>query len=235
MNFIQKIFLKEIDKEVHLQFQKFSRGIFKNKSLITARKTKKKYSISTGYEFANWLVKKVAEKVGDRRTNFKGAIISTQDLTGELDFNEKKQFQGVKKYLIDKEMSGNEVLALLGKFPKAFFALSFQSDDSKLKIKPKAPKSGKPKNKEGEILKASFCKITTTDENIGRGFVFEQNDFKKANIRHTYIIEEIIIPEELKDSKDFSLIREESRRKGKIIRIADIDGKEIKKEIEFEA
>ena len=235
MNFIEKIFLKKIDSLVHLQFQKFSRGIFKDKVVISAKKTGNKYTIFTSYEFANELVRETAEKLGSNKTNIKGSIISTADLTGKLDFNDKKQFQGVKSYIIDKEMSGNEILNLLNEFPKAFFGLTFNADDTNLKVKAKAPKSGKSKNKEGERPKPDFCKIITTDANIGKGFVFEKNDFKKADLVHTYIIESIEVPEHLKKSEDFLLIREESKRKGKILREGEIDGEKIKKEVDFEA
>ena len=54
-------------------------------------------------------------------------------------------------------------------------------------------------------------------------------------IKHDFIINEIVIPDELKNEKDFAKIREMSRRKGKIIRNLNIDGKDVKKEIEFEA
>ncbi len=235
MNFIEKIFLKKIDNTVHLQFQKFSRGVFKDKALVNAKKTGNKYTIFTSYEFANELVREVAEKLGNGKANFKGAVISTSDLTGKLDFNDKKQFQGVKSYIIDKEMSGNDVLKLLNEFPKAFFGLSFSAGDTELKIKAKAPKSGKPKSKEGENPKADFCKIITTDEKIGKGFVFEKHDFKKADLRHTYIIESIEVPEHLKKSEDFLLVREESKRKGKILREGEIDGEKVKEEVEFSA
>ena len=40
MNFIKKIFDKKIDNSVHLQFQKFSKGEFKDKALIEARDAK---------------------------------------------------------------------------------------------------------------------------------------------------------------------------------------------------
>jgi len=235
MNFIEKIFLKKIDHSVHLQFQKFSRGIFKEKAIISAKKSGNKYTIFTSYEFANELVREAAEKLGNGKANFKGAVISTSDLTGKLDFNDKKQFQGVKSYIIDKEMSGTEVLKLLNEFPKAFFGLTFNAGDTQLKIKAKAPKSGKAKNKEGERPKPDFCKIITTDEKIGKGFVFEKHDFKKADLNHTYIIESIEVPENLKKSDDFLLIREESRRKGKILREGEIDEEKISKEVEFEA
>lgn len=231
MNFIKKIFDGDIDESVHLQFQKFSKGEFKDRAIIKAKQSRGKYTIITTAEFANEMVKTVAEKLGDEKTNIKGAIISTSDLSGELDFQNKKQFQDVKKYIIDKEMSGNEIINLINKFPKAFFALSFKTekDNTTLKIKPKAPKSAKPKNKE-EKSKPNFCKLITTDSKLEKSFVFEKPDFKTAEITHTFVIEEIIPPEM---EADYEKIREMAKRKGKIIREAVIDGNEMNKEIEF--
>lgn len=234
MNFIQKIFQGESDSLVHLQFQKFSRGEFQNKALISAKRTKDKYTISTTAEFANELVRFCAEKLGDDKAQITGAIVSTSDLKSEIEFKEIKQFQGVKRYLIDKEMTGKEILTLIEKFPKAFFALSFSFNGTSLKIKPKAPKSAKPKTKE-EKPKPNFCKIVTSDHELGSSFVFEKPDFKKAEISHTYIIKEIEIPEEVKKTEDFAKMREEAKRRGTIIREAEIDGKKIKKEKDFVA
>src|SRR3990167_6449884 len=186
MNFIKRIFDNQIDNSVHLQFQKFSRGEFKNRALIEAKKSKLGYKIKTSAEFANELVKSMAKKLGERKTNVTGAIISTSDLKNEIKFKEIKQFQGVKRYLIDNEMSGKEILGLLEKFPKTFFALSFSVDEDVL-------------------------------------------------IKHVFLIEKIEIPNELKNSKDFAMVREKSKRAGKIIRIANIDEKEEKREKEFSA
>lgn len=234
MNFIKKIFDKRCDEKVHLQFQKFSKGEFKNRALIEVKKTGKGWAIKTSAEFANELVRIMAEKLGDAKTRVTGAIVSTQDLTG-IEFKDKKQFQGVKRYLIDNSMSGKEILNMLDEFPKNFFALSFDIEDEKLKIKPKAPKSGKPgKEKEGGP-KADFCSLKTTEEKIVKSFVFEKEDFKSARINHIFIIERIEIPAELKDSKDFAKIREESKRVGKVIRNAIIDGQEMNSEEEFSA
>lgn len=234
MNFIKKCLDKNFDKSVHLQFQKFSKGEFRDKAGIHVKKTGNKFTIFTSAEFANEFVRACAEKLGNDRVQVTGAIVSTSDLQNKLKFKEIKQFQGVKRYLIDKDMSGGEILNLLNEFPKTFFALSFEAGDFKLKIKPKAPKSGKP-GKPGEKKKPDFCKLITTDTEIGKSFVFEKLNFKKAEISHVFFIEEIIIPEELKKEKDFALIREKSLRKGKIIREALIDGENIKTEIEFEA
>jgi len=236
MNFIKKIFDKKIDESVHSQFQKFSRGEFKDKALVKVKKVKDKYTILTTYEFANEFVKMVAEKLGSDKTKIMGTIVSTSDLTEELNFKEKKQFQGVKRYMIDSEMSGEELLNLLDKFPKAFFGLSFnvEKENLQLKIKAKAPKSAKPKNKE-ESPAPDFCKLITNDREIAVSFVFEKPDFKTAEISHDFIIEEIVVPEELKNEKDFAIVREKSLRKGKIIRNAVIDGNEMKSEVDFEA
>lgn len=235
MNFIKKVFDGETDESVHLQFQKFSKGEFINRALIEVKKTGKGFNIKTSAEFANGLVRMMAEKLGEESTLVKGAIVSTADLTGELEFKDKKQFQGVKRYLIENEMTGTEIINLLDKFQKNFFALTFNVGDEKLKIKPKAPKSGKPgKEKEGGP-KADFCSLKTPDSEIAKSFVFEKNDFKEARINHTFYIEEIIVPEELKSSDDFALIREKSIRKGRIVRKAIIDEQEMKSEKGFEA
>lgn len=230
MNFIKKIFDGNIDKNVHSQFQKFSKGEFRDRAGIAARQSKGKYTITTAQEFANELVKEVAKKLGEEKTIVKGAIVSTNDLTGEIDFQDKKQFQGVKRYLIEKEMSGSEILDLMEKFPKAFFALSFTADHTVLKIKPKAPKSGKSGSKKNKKQKPNFCRLTTMDKELGESFVFENPNFKKAEINHHFIINELIFP---KGEEDYSKIRELAKRKGKIIREANIDEKDVVKEKEF--
>ncbi len=234
MNFIKKIFDEKIDELVHLEFQKFSKGEFINKALIEAKNSKGKYTVKTSPEFANGIVRNFAEKLGENKTNVTGAIVSTLDLKDEVEYKDIKQFQGVKRYLIDKEMSGNEIIKLLDKFPKNFFALSFSiSDGDILKIKPKAPKSGKPGSKGEKAPKADFCTIKTKDRKIGESFVFEKKDFKKARINHTYLIDKLEIPEESKNSGDFKKMREDAKRIGKIIRNAEIDEKKIVSEKEF--
>lgn len=234
MNFMSDLFDGKTGPSIHLQFQKFSRGEFGNRALIKARRSGSKYTIYTTSEFSNELVRETAKKLGGDKTRVTGAIISTSNLREILDFKEIKQFQGVKRYIIDKEMTGDEIISLLEKFPKAFFALSFSCDrdSTSLKIKPKSPKSGKPGSKGDKKPKVNFCKLTTTDSELGKSFVFEKPDFKKAEISHKFIINEIIKPE---GETDFEKIRELAKRKGKIIREAVIDDKESVKEVEFVA
>ncbi|NCO17991.1 hypothetical protein COT60_01105 [Candidatus Pacearchaeota archaeon CG09_land_8_20_14_0_10_30_9] len=233
MNFIKKIVDKKIDELVHAQFQKFSRGIFKDRAVLKVKKSKGKYTINSSSEFANELIFIMAQKLGNKKTLVSGAVVSTSNLKEKIDFKEIKQFQGVKRYLIEKEMSGDELVKLILEFPKTFFGLSFQIDEeNSLKVKPKAPKSGKP-GKGDEEPKADFCKLITNDSELGKSFVFEKNDFKTAEIKHEFVIEEIILPQT--EEKDFAKIREMAKRKGKIIRYANIDGLKSIKEYEFTA
>jgi hypothetical protein len=236
MNFIKKIVDGEKNESIHLLFKKFSKGEFKDRALIFAKRTAKNISIKTSAEFANELVKDCGEKLGEEKTNVTGAIVTTSDLTDELEFKEKKQFQGVKRYMIDAEMSGNEIVSLVEKFSKAFFGLSFTGANFKLKIKAKAPKTGKPGSKKNDDpIIPDFCRLVTEDLKFGESFIFEKQDFKIANINHTFFIDEIIVPEELKKSEDFAKIRELAKRKGRILREGEIDGQKISKEIAFEA
>ena len=65
MNFIKKIVDGKVDSFVHLQFQKFSKGEFINRALIRVKKVKDKFTINTSSEFANELVKSMAQKLGE--------------------------------------------------------------------------------------------------------------------------------------------------------------------------
>ncbi len=230
MNFIKKVFDKKIDEPVHFYFQKFSKGEFRDRAFIYAKQSKGKYTIFTTAEFANEMVRSIAEKLGSEQTSVKGAIVTTENL--DIEFKDKKQFQGVKRFLIENEMSGTEIIELLEKYPKAFFALTFNSKDSQLRIKPKAPKSRKPKSKKDGVQKPDFCKLITTDKELGQSFIFEKTDFEQAEVSHTYFITEMVLP---KGETDFAKIRELAKRKGKIVRKALIDGEELNSESDLEA
>jgi hypothetical protein len=231
--FIKKIFENKVDDSVHKQFQKFSKGEFKNRAMIKASNSKGKFSIYTSYEYANGFVKMLAEKLGNEKTHVSGAIITTTDLTGKLNFKDKKQFMGIKQYIMDSEMTGNEILDIYNKFPLAFLGLSFKAKDNELKTKAKAPKSAKPSPKGEAAPKIDFCKLITRDKELLKNILFDISlDFKKVEITHTFLITDLVLP---KDEKDFAKIRELAKRKGKIIRKITIDGKEIVKEKEFEA
>ncbi|MEK6899410.1 MAG: hypothetical protein AABW79_04925 [Nanoarchaeota archaeon] len=230
-SFINKIFQQEIDEIVHLQFQKFSRGIFKGKAMIKAKDSSKGFSFSTTSEYANDLVRALAEKLGSSKAEISGVVVSTANLEGKIPSTGKKQFMGIKQYVISGQMSGAEIIGLLNGFPDAFFALSFSSSDVVLKIKAKAPKSAKPSTSE-KGPKIDFCSVKTTDKEFVKKFIFEELNFKDFEARHTYVIEEIILPVKYSSPEE---LRKLAKRKGKLVRETTIDGVSHKKEIEFVA
>lgn len=231
-NVFKKIFEGKIDGDVHNEFVKFSRGVFNDKYLIEGRRQKDKFAIKTGYEFANYLVRKCLEKINGE-VDVKGVIVTTLNLNSDIKFviSNVKQFAGVKQYVIDCKVNSMDVLGLMDKYPKVFYALSFSTADCELKIKAKAPKSGKPSNKNGGEPKADFCSLKTKDVELVKDLFFDFPDFKEIKISHTVQIDSVILPQ---NENDPVKLRELAKKKGKIIRDIEIDGRKEKKEREFE-
>ena len=68
---------------------------------------------------------------------------------------------------------------------------------------------------------------------FAKEFAFDVSiDFKKLFIKHTFFVKDIIVPKEYEN--DFLKARLYSKRKGKIIRIIDIDGRTEEREFDFE-
>ena len=230
---IQKIANKNFDEEVHNEFTKFSRGIFQNRYLIEAKRQKDKWSIKTSSEFANFLVKSLLEKESIDLP-IKGIIVSTLDITSGsgIPVENIKKYIGIQQAVINTTISPKRVLDLMNKYPKGFFALSFKTQDSELKIKEKAPKSGKPASKGDDGPKADFCALKTTNEHLVRSLLFDCPPAIETKIVHTLEITDIKIPKGISDPKE---LREKAVRKGRLIGYINADGKKIEKSYDFEA
>lgn len=230
---IYQIFKGEKDDSIHGEFVKFSKGTFSDKYLIECKKQKNIWSIKTSAEFANFFVRYCLEKINGE-VEVSGVIVATFDVQDKAEFEieKTKQFMGVKQAVVNTKTNPEKILNLMNAYPRAFFALSFNAGAYQLKIKPKAPKSAKPSASGEKEATADFCSLKTSDSEIIRDLFFDNADFKEAKIKHNIIINEIILP---KDAKDPAEMREKAIRKGKIERIAIYDGKEMKKESNFEA
>ena len=234
--FIRKIFDDEVDELAHLQFVKYSRGEFKNKAMVTCKaQAKGIFRIGTTAEYSNELVRFLAEKIGDDEVKVSGVIMTTLDLEGQFEYDEKKNALGIKKYVLEREMSGSKMLELLDKFPKCFFGLSFSFKGTELKIKPKSPKSAKPSSKGEAEIKVDFCKLKSDDKELVKELLFDVDGFKEVIVNHTFMIDEIVVVDELKAEagEDYKRIKEEAKRKGKVVRKLVVDGVEKVVEKEF--
>ncbi|MEK6919031.1 MAG: hypothetical protein AABW73_03245 [Nanoarchaeota archaeon] len=218
---INKVFSGKIDDEAHGDFVKFSKGLFTDKFLVDAKKQKGGiFSFKTSYEFANYLVRTCASEVSDNSPiEVTGVVVSTRNLKSELPFpiSSVKQFAGVKQAIIKASIKPSDILAATEKLPKAFFALSFKTSKSQLKIKAKAPKSGKPSTKGDVKAVPDFCSLKTTNHVIVHDLLFDIKDkvFDSASISHNFEIKRINVP---KGVTDPVAMREKATREGTIKR-----------------
>lgn len=234
---IKKIFDGKFDEEVHISFLKFGRGEYRDKYLLEGKKQAKDWSIKGGSEFANFFVRRGMEKVNGP-INTKGVIVSTKNLVDEIPFEIKKtsNFQGVRKMVVDTTLNSKDVIELMNKYPKVFFALSFDGPDFTLKIKPKAPMSGKPgaakDDEEGPSV--DFCSLKTTDKKLVDEIFFDCGEFKEIKVAHDIKIDDIIYPSNVEKMKPEE-VREAAKKKGVLTRRVLRDGQKSSTEAKFVA
>lgn len=234
MNTIKKIFEGGIDEEVHSEFVKFGRGIFKDRYLLEMKKQKDAWSVKTSAEFANFLVRTcLAQESG--KVKMSGAIITTLKLEGKFPFEIErvKQFAGIKQYIVNSELEAPKLLEFMKEHPRLFYGLSFSNERTQLKIKAKAPKSGKPATKGEDAPKADFCSLKTKDAGLVRDLFFDlPESAKEAKINHTLEINDIVLPKGVSDPVE---LREKAERKGIVKRIVTISGEKKESQKEFSA
>lgn len=225
-NFIKKIFENKIDEKVHNQFVRFSKGVFEKRAAISF-KTNGKVRLSTGFELTNDMVELFASIAG----NFKASgILLTIDDPKEFEIEGKKKKGIFQADITDKEMSAEDIRKISEK--AYFMLLDCSASGIELKIKKKLPKPGKSA---AAKVNDTFCVMDADkrfEKQIIQDFLFDIQQCKKAKIVHTYHIDEIIMPT---GEKDFEEIRKKAKRKGRIIRIINADGKEKTEQRDFAA
>ncbi len=230
---IYDIFAGVENNSAHDDFIKYSKGVFTHKYLIEARKQKEAWSIKTGPEFVNYLVRTCLARVSEP-IMVTGVIVSTFDVNTEaqklFSVESEKRFMGVKQLMINTELKPADLLALMDKYPRAFFALSFTTPETIIKTKAKAPKSTKPAANGEKEPAPTFCSVKTSDKVLIKTLFFDFPDFKEIKINHTLTITEIVLPKGVSDPVH---LREQSKRKGTITRIAMVNGIEKRSEAEF--
>ncbi len=220
MNFIKKIFEGKIDDSVHLQLIRFGKGNYKGRAPIILKKSKR-VKLNGGFEFANDFALLAAEM----SAKFEGFVWSKKELPG---LNGKKK---AEKYIYEVKDLDSEKIKELSK-EAYYFLLDAEGNNLKLRIKKKLPKPGKDEHK----IDDKFCQLEIDEkyfEKIKNDFFWDIGDCKKAKAVHEYEITEIVKPNE--KIEDFAKLRELAKRKGKLIRTIDCDGKEIVNKVDFEA
>ena len=232
MNFVKKVVNKEIDDSVHSQFVRFGKGEYNGRFLLSLWKSKK-IKMKSSFEFANDFVK-ICSSFGNCKGS--GIVLSKKDISEIMRVNNIQGYSETKKgglyyqNTIDEQELTSQQLQELEK-ESYFTLLDLEGNEFKLKIKKKLPKPGKSEDK----IDDKFCQLEAGEKyysQIKQDFFWDTPEAKKIQIKHSLVINSIIMPE---GEKDFAKIRELSKRKGKITRKIDADGQELVKEFDFEA
>jgi len=203
MLFTDKIFKGKIDNFVHDSLVRFGKGTFEGRGAMKITLSKTDLKLTASYD----LVKDITLIVADYTDKIKinGIVIKSK-----------------KKEELDKEISGTELKKLCEE--NSYILLNLKFDKYSVAVGKSLPKPGKePKN--------NFCKCVLPIELLKE--ITDLENFKKAEITHTIIIEDIVVPEAIKE--DFEQARLNAKRKGTILRKTIVDKKESEEKAKFEA
>lgn len=227
--FIKKIWQNETDESVHLQFIRFSRGKFENK-FVTTLSRNGKCKLSTTFELANNLVSLASTLVSRIKVN--GVLLTRENpdsLIRQLGIKATfKKKAAIFATEIDAELTAEQIKRIA---EVAYFMLfDCTAEGIELKIKKKLPP---PSKSSSEKVNDKFCVLEADIKNwpkIKDEFAFDMDDFKKAQVRHTIEINEVVLPQ---GEKDFEKVRLNAKKKGTITRDIVADGKEKTDKREF--
>ncbi|MBI5871882.1 hypothetical protein HZB88_02250 [archaeon] len=229
MNFIRKAIQGEADEFTHRQFVRYGKGEFE-RLLFDIKVYTGNFSVKASFDFANELFGMIAENIKDE-ADLKGRIAASSDFEkeiGEIGLNVVGYSKRGKIYTaeFDCQASPEQLRQIFEKFRCNPLLLSVSSKEFSLRVKTSIPKIG------GKV-KDNFCSASLPIALLNEfAFDFPSPVFRQAKIVHKIIIDEIIIPKEYEN--DFEKARLNAKRKGSIVRIMNIDGREIKKEYKIE-
>ncbi len=227
MNFIRKIYEKNVDEKVHQKFIRYSTGEFEKEEFMI-KKGSSFVQIKAGFEYLDVMFDLIAQCVSED-VSLNGVIITKNNIINELnEFGiEPKKVTG-KKYTIEETMTSDKFKEFVNKFNSYSLLIKLKSGKYSISVKKSIPKPGKI------LEKFVTAKFGLKDlDLIKKEFLFDikVDNFKDISIKHTYVIDEIIIPDEFKNNPEEARLN--AKRKGRIIRKIDIDGKTEEKEIEL--
>jgi len=231
-NFIKNIVDGNVSDFEHKKFTRFSKGRFE-REIIKINLVAQKIKVSSGFEYNDVLQKMLSKIFVENKQvdsiNVKGSVFSKSKEKPDVILNKLEidfETKG-KKRIIDETMSPDKFKEFVNSIGNFYSLLNIKAGIYSLSVKKSLPKPGK--------LIENFCKAIFSKSDldfIHDEFLFDtKEDFKKAIIKHTYLIEDIIIPEKYKD--DVENMRIMSKRKGEIIRDIEVNGESFKKEYKF--
>lgn len=225
MNFIKKIVEGDVDEAVHNKLARYGKGDYE-RGLMLIKKGKKNIRIKASHDWANDFFGLIAENI-KKDAEVKGKILAFRDFKSEIGLELKSFSKWGKLFTVELDLilTPEQMKLIYEKFNGDFLLLNVKSDDLKLSVKNSIPKPG------GKV-KDNFCSATLPLSVLDE-FAFDfDNDFSEAKIVNKFVITELIVPKEYE--KDFAKARIMAKRKGKLVRLITVDGKNVEKEYSME-
>ncbi|MEK6864305.1 MAG: hypothetical protein AABX27_03365 [Nanoarchaeota archaeon] len=226
MNFLKNIFIGKTDASAHAKFVRYGKGEYE-RLLFEIIKGKNNIRIKSSFDFANDFAGLISENLKDT-ANVSGKIIAPYDFKADISAICEPSAYSKRGKLYTAELSADlspdMFRRLYEKFSPYFLLLNIKSNDFSLKV-------GKSLPKPGGAIKPNFCSATLPLSLIDEFAWDVKQEFSKLEIKHILNITDIVISPELRN--DPAKARIEAKRKGKIVRILTIDGKEFRKETDF--
>jgi hypothetical protein len=222
--FIKKLFEKENDESVHRQFIRFSKGKFENKAVLNVKRNGN-IKISGTYEIATDMISLISMLAPMIKVS--GTVISREKIQG---FPEGKEKKGVIHYEINETIDSKRLSEIA--FKSMYCLLDCEAAGIEMKTKKTVPR---PNPKATDKVKDKFFTAVLDIKfwnQIRNEFLFNLPEGKKFRLLHNYDINQVILP---KNEKDYEKIRIIAKKKGRLTRNVEIDGKNVVQETEFEA
>jgi len=239
MHFIKSIFLgKDLTEDIHKKFIKYGRGEFTGPSIEIKKVGKDEIKVRGSIDYVTLIGKIVTSINLENSFSFSGKIIlKVKEMEDLLNEELKKANIEIKKfkkdgfftYEVNGSCNGKELYPLYDKFVNEYLLIDLNLMGKQiLKTKKKLPKPG---SVDENFFSAILNTLAIQDLIREVAFDINNKNFSELKIFHRYVIEELIIPEEYKNN--FKEARIHAKRKGKILRVIDVDGVKEEKEMEM--
>ncbi|MGQ9720222.1 MAG: hypothetical protein ACUVXA_02750 [Candidatus Jordarchaeum sp.] len=241
MHFLTKLVNNQVDDTVHRKFIKFSTGEFAGPTINIGVK-KKSIDFKASFEYQDFVLEFLINSAPNMECTISGNIFSSEDVSEELEKLgiKLKKTKTTYKAAVKTSVSSEKLRGVYADIrDKSTFLISIKPGSGSWKL---AMKANFPKPMAEAKDPTGFCKGTIErSENILQRLIEElAPDFKKEislpfeslSLSNMYRIDEIVFPEN-KDKLSPREVRLQSKRKGTLIRILEVDGNKFEKEIGF--
>jgi hypothetical protein len=242
MHFLTRIINNQIDDATHRRFVKFSTGEFDGPKILVNVK-KKVVNFKASFDYQDFVMEFVINRVPNVDCSVKGNIFSSQDFSSELEMlgTKMKKSTAIYKAAVNTMVSSEklrELYASIGDNSTILLSVKPSSGSWKLAMKanfpkPMAAEAKDPTNFCNGAVEGSEKVLQDLTRELAPDFTGEiPLPFTSLSLTNIYHISELVFPEN-KEKLPPKEVRMQSKRKGTLSRILEVDGQKLEKEVTF--